>query len=205
MLVGLVSGAAAGQGCPSCATASIADPSSLPTLSQPALLSAGAAAATPPADALRRRWSWEHISEALSAARLGGPLTVQRDDAGLFPFVGAGALAGLLQPTRPSLPGTLRPSTAPASSSGCGTAASSRCTSAARSSSWHRGGSSPRRRSRSAASCWRSPGSPRCPRPRQRRDGVGSRRRRARALRSCRRTSGSPRPTPRRRCITTPR
>lgn len=80
----------------------VADAGDLPAvlrLRQPALLrpASGAAGA-----ALKQRWTWKHIAEALSAKSLGGPLTVQRDrDSGLFPFVSGGALTGLLPSDSP--------------------------------------------------------------------------------------------------------
>lgn len=67
---------------------------------EPALLR-GAGDTVPPGDSLRRRWTWQHIGDALSARALGGPLTVQRDIAGLFPFFGGGALSELLPPDSP--------------------------------------------------------------------------------------------------------
>jgi hypothetical protein len=54
-----------------------------------------------PGDGLRRRWTWAHIGEALSAKKLGGPLTVQRTRSGLFPFQSGGALTGLLPSDSP--------------------------------------------------------------------------------------------------------
>ena len=67
----------------------------LQLLREPALLRGA------PGDSLRQRWTWQHIAEALSSRALGGPLTVQRNRDGMFPFLSGGALSSLLPPDSP--------------------------------------------------------------------------------------------------------
>ena len=67
----------------------------LQLLREPALLRGA------PGDSIRQRWTWQHIAKALSSRTLGGPLTVQRDRDGIFPFLSRGALSSLLPPDSP--------------------------------------------------------------------------------------------------------
>ncbi len=82
------------------AVADVSNLSAALQLHEPALLLAGNSL-QPPGNSLRQRWTWRHIAEALSLHALGGPLTVQRDRDGLFPFVSGGALGSLLPQDSP--------------------------------------------------------------------------------------------------------
>ncbi len=83
------------------ATVDVRNLSAALQLHEPALLLQGGDSLEPPGNSLRQRWTWQHIAGALSSHTLGGPLTVQRDRDGLFPFVSGGALSSLLPPDSP--------------------------------------------------------------------------------------------------------